>query len=209
MNIQSLIKPFERKNPSEWLDDLSLRELYEETSGPYGSPDPVECYILYELAKNTNGHCLEFGSWKGRSASFITQGIHDSKNRNRRLFAIDWFLGDETGGANPDKNEMIATLKVFDLYQYVVIKHANMLEIDYSGLDNVSLVFYDSDHNTNPTVNTLTKIHPCLNKDAIIIIHDASWVTTIAAIGQLSNLYEYIEMLDVWEGLAILRKKEI
>jgi hypothetical protein len=75
--------------------------------------------------------------------------------------------------------------------------------------ENIDLVFYDADHNTEPTVNLLTKIHPKLNKNCKVAIHDAGWEMTQDAIKQLAPLYKQIEYYNVWEGFALLQRKNI
>ena len=55
-------KKFNRRNPSRWLGNPVLEDLYDYTCGPFNSPDPVECFILYEIAKNCNYDIIEFGS---------------------------------------------------------------------------------------------------------------------------------------------------
>jgi predicted O-methyltransferase YrrM len=202
-------KDFTKQNDSNWLDDPYLKNIWDGTTGPSNSPDPVECFVLYNLAKNTQGNCLEIGSWKGRSSCFISKGISDSlpATNNRKLYCIDWFMGDNTGGAYPNKNEMIQSLTNFNLLSLVEIIDEDMLKIDYARFANIDLVFYDSDHSTIATVLTLSKIHSVLNSDAYVVMHDASWDSTKDAISQLSQYYHHLITLPVWEGLAILRKK--
>lgn len=198
-----------QRNPSSWLSNPELKNIWDNTSGPFNSPDPVECFILYTLAKNCSGNCLEFGSWKGRSSCFIAKGIHDSEMPDRKLHCVDWFKGDKTGGHDPDKQEMINSLTRFDLLKYVDIIDDDMLQIDYDQFSNIDLVFYDSDHHTGPTVQVLSKIRPKLNKQCPVIVHDAKWPLAANAVQKLSDLcmYDHLITLPVWEGLAILRKK--
>ena len=84
----------------------------------------------------------------------------------------------------------------------------NMLTVDWSIAQDVSLVFYDADHNTNPTVEVLTKLHPFLVKDARVVLHDAGWSMSIAAAEELiqSGLYRPAVFIKVWQGLSILQK---
>lgn len=189
---------YETKNPPDWLKG-DLHTMYVGTEGACGSPDPFECYLLHELAKQTEGNALEFGSWRGRSSCFIASGLKNT------LYCVDHFKGDTTGGIDPDKQKMIQTLQKFKINN-VVLYDTDMFNFDNYEFENVDFVFYDSDHNTEPTVNLLTKIHPRLNEGCIVAIHDAGWDMTQRAIERLSDLYTQIEYYNVWEGFAILRK---
>ncbi|HSI14929.1 MAG TPA: class I SAM-dependent methyltransferase [Chthoniobacter sp.] len=189
---------------SNWLTDPRQKELYEGTQGPSNSPDPFECWILRQLAMDSNGRVLEIGSWRGRSACFIADGLQ--KIGGQPPICVDWFQGDNTGGMQPDKAEMESVLKKFGL-QANIIDH-DMLTMDWSIAKDVSLVFYDADHSTKPTVDVLTKLHPFLAKDARIVLHDAGWSMTIAAAEELihSGLYRPAVFIKVWQGLSILQK---
>lgn len=176
-----------------------LREIYDRTEGACESPDEYECYLLHTLARQTKGNILEIGTWRGRSASFLAEAIKDT---DRELYLVEWFKGDNTGGSNPNKEIMEKILKE---YKYTLFDE-NMLNLDYSQMKNIDLVFYDSDHNTEPTTQTLTKIHPHLNKNAILCIHDANWEMTQKAIKNIEHLYRLMYTVNVWEGFCILKK---
>jgi len=203
--------PVLKRNPASWLKDPALIEMYTGTEGAHNSPDPVECWMLYNLAKLAPNNVLEIGSWRGRSSAFLAKGIKDSKddhtNKERRLACLDWFVGDKTGGASPDKFIMLRSLIKFDVNAFVDIYDQNMLEFDFAGkTQNVDLVFYDADHNTEPTKAVLNAIHPVLNPGCIVTMHDANWNMTRKAIYDLSEKYKHIGTLNVWEGFAILAK---
>ena len=199
---------FSKKNKATWIPDEDIREIYLKTKGPHASPDPVECWILYNLSLLSEGNILEIGSWQGRSACFLGTGIKNS-NPARKLTCVDWFLGDNTGGKSPDKVAMINSVNGFGLNDIITIHDANMLEIDYSKIiDNVDLVFYDSDHNTEPTIKVLSAIHPYLNKNCILTIHDANWGMTRNAIKGVEDKYTHLKTLPVWEGFALLMRKD-
>ena len=84
-----------------------------------------------------------------------------------------------------------------------------MLEVDYSKIiENVDLVFYDSDHNTEPTIKVLSAIHKHLNKNCIVAMHDANWGMTRNAIKGVEDKYTHLKTLPVWEGFALLIKKD-
>jgi predicted O-methyltransferase YrrM len=197
--------PFEVKNPSSWLND-HLKAIYDATTGPHRSPDPVECFILYTLSKNSRGNVLELGSWKGRSSCFLAQGIKESGLPDRQLHCVDWFKGDNTGGQSPDLDAMKKSIDSFDLGKYIAIHNSDMLTFDYQPLSNIDLVFYDSDHNTKPTTSALNRICPQLNQGAIVCIHDASWKMTKDAIENVKNIFEHMITINVWCGFAILKK---
>lgn len=201
---------YNRTNPPRWLNDTTLEDLYEYTRGPFNSPDPVECFVLYQLAKNCDNDILEVGSWRGRTSCFLAQGIKDSSNPDRKLHCIDWFKGDNTGGADPNYDDMLRSLKFFDLDKHTTIYSEDMLVFNYTEFfqtNKVDLVFYDSDHSTDPTVATLARIHEHINSDSILCMHDAKWEISRNAISRLSNLYKELVLLNVWEGISILCKK--
>jgi predicted O-methyltransferase YrrM len=200
---------FNQRNNFDWFKESSLKDLYLGTTGPHKSPDPVECWILYNLAKNTKGNIFEVGSWKGRSSAFLASGIVDSgKSSNRHLYCLDWFKGDNTGGADPNKLEMEASLNKFGLTSLVTIFDEDMLKFDYaSKISNIDLMFYDSDHRTEPTVKVLTEVHPMLNDNCILAMHDAGWGMTKRAIDSISDKFIHLKTIPVWEGFALLIKK--
>ena len=196
---------YQQKNPSSWLNE-ELKHIYDNTIGPHCSPDPVECFVLYTLAKNSTGNILEIGSWRGRSSCFLAYGISKSGLSNRHLYCIDWFKGDSTGGENPDINIMKKSILSFNSESLVSIYNHDMLTFDYNSLSNIDLVFYDSDHNTKPTTEVLQKIYNILNYGAIVCLHDASWKMSQDAINNVNSLYKHITTLQVWEGFALLQK---
>lgn len=203
--------PVLQRNPATWLKSKDLIETYIGTEGAHNSPDPVECWMLYNLAKLAPNNILEIGSWRGRSSVFLAKGIKDSKdlhtNKERRLSCLDWFIGDKTGGASPDKFVMLKSLVKFDVASLVDVYDHNMLEFDFEGrLKNIDLVFYDADHNTAPTQAVLNAIHPILNPGCIVTMHDANWAMTKEAIGNVSDKYRHVGTLNVWEGFAMLIK---
>ena len=189
---------YEKKNSPDILEP-KLKEMYINTEGACESPDPYECYILNKLAKEAKGNAIEFGSWRGRSSCFIASGLKGT------LYCVDHFKGDSTGGVDPNKEKMIESLNKFNI-KNVVIYDTDMFS-DYE-FENIDVVFYDADHNTEPTVKLLTKIHPKLNKGCKVAIHDAGWDMTQQAIKDLESLYTLKEFHDVWEGFAILEKKD-
>jgi hypothetical protein len=65
---------YEQKNQPDILPE-DLKEIYINTEGACGSPDPFECYMLNKLAKEVKGNAIEFGSWRGRSSCFIAKGL--------------------------------------------------------------------------------------------------------------------------------------
>ena len=200
---------FSKRNKPDWITDESIRSMYTGTTGPHASPDPVECWTLYNLSLLSKRNILEIGSWKGRSSCFLAKGIQDSGDvSTRRLYCLDWFKGDDTGGANPNKSAMEESLAKFKLTDIVTIYDEDMLEFDFeSKVKDIDLVFYDSDHRTEPTIKVLSKLHSILNTGCIVAIHDASWGMTVNAIRGLSDKYEHIKTLPVWEGFGVLIKK--
>ena len=199
---------YSKVNKSEWLKDEELISMYDQTTGPHKSPDPVECWILYNLAKLSDGNIFEVGSWKGRSSSFMAKGIVDSgMSSNRRLYCLDWFQGDKTCGSDPDRSAMEDSLNKFGLTSLVTIYDENMLEFDYSKLSNIGLMFYDADHNTEPTVSVLNKVHPYLNETCILAAHDANWGMTADALRKVEDKFKKLKTLQVWQGFALLIKK--
>lgn len=200
---------FAKRNRPDWITDAAIRDIYTGTTGPHASPDPVECWALYKMATLAKGNIFEIGSWKGRSSCFLAQGIKDSGDvSTRKLSCLDWFKGDSTGGANPNRDDMEASLNKFGLTDIVTIYDQNMLEFDFeSHVSNVDLMFYDSDHRTEPTVEVLSKLHPLINDKCVVAVHDASWGMTVSAIRKLSDKYEHIKTLPVWEGFGVLVKK--
>lgn len=201
---------YNRTNPPRWLNDPALEDLYEYTRGPFNSPDPVECFVLYELAKNCNHDILEIGSWRGRTSCFLAQGIKDSTNPNRRLHCIDWFKGDNTGGADPNYEDMFRSLCFFSLDKYTSIYSEDMLTFNYNRLFQsvlIDFVFYDSDHSVDPTVATLARVHDSIEDDSIVCMHDSKWESSRSAIKRLEHLYSEYVTLNVWEGTTILCKK--
>lgn len=176
-----------------------LREIYDRTQGACESPDEYECYTLHEIAKQTKGNILEIGTWRGRSASFLAEAIKDT---DRELYLVEWFSGDNTGGEKPDRGIMEEALKE---YKYKLFDE-DMLKVDYSQMKNIDMVFYDSDHETEPTTQTLSRIHAHLNPNAIVCIHDANWEMTQKAIKNVEHLYRLMYTINVWEGFCILKK---
>lgn len=197
------MKPYARENPVEWLPYAWQREMYQNTTGPYGSPDPVECWLLHGIAHKCSGNVLELGSWRGRSACFIGHAL----TQHRHLYCVDHFKGDSTGGKDPSKEAMEQVIARYGLEQTVIIVEADMLTLDFSQFEDVGMVFYDSDHSTEPTVQVLTKLAKHINSDALIAIHDADFPTTQSAIAQLGNLYEVREYYPVWHGFSVLALK--
>lgn len=200
---------FVRRNPPAWIADDNLRNIYVNTIGPWGSPDPVECWILYKLATLSKGNLLEIGSWRGRSSCFLAQGIKDSEGAfTRKLTCVDWFNGDATGGINPSKEVMIQSLDKFGLTKLVTIFDQDMLKFDFeANTSDIDLVFYDADHQTQPTTTVLKNMHPFLNEKCMVVLHDANWPMTIRAIRAVSAQYMHIKTLPVWEGLGVLVRK--
>lgn len=198
---------FDRINPLSWFDNSILQKIYENTTGPFNSPDPVECFILYQLSKNSKYDVLEIGSWKGRSSCFLCQGIKDSHNTKRKVNCIDWFKGDNTGGADPSYEEMVRSLSLLELEAYANIYIEDMLFFNYEKLPKIDLVFYDSDHLTCSIVMFLSSIYEFLDDDCLICIHDAEWVSSRNAIDTLTNLYQELILFKIWEGFSILCKK--
>lgn len=201
---------YNRTNPPRWLDNAQLEDLYEYTRGPFNSPDPVECFVLYQLAKHSTKDILEIGSWRGRTSCFLAQGIADSDDPYRILHCIDWFKGDNTGGGDPNYQDMVRSLKFFDLYKYTNIYSEDMLVFDYETLMSsrqIDFVFYDADHSTDPTVAVLARIHKLLSLDAVVCMHDAKWDISRQAIARVEHLYTEQILLDIWEGTSILCKK--
>lgn len=192
-------KPFERSNHSSWLESDRLREIHDGTEGPYGSPDPVECFMLHSLALRCPGEIVEFGSWRGRSACFLAES-------GKLVQCVDSFNGDNTGGANPDRASMEAALRKFGLRERVTIHAIDMLEMDVSLLGYPSLVFYDADHGTEPTTTMLRRLHPILHPLAVIAVHDADFETTKDALRDISDIYDST-IIPVWQGMAILTKQ--
>lgn len=197
------MKPYARENPPEWLPFVWQRDMYENTSGPYGSPDPVECWLLHKLATECVGNALEIGSWRGRSACFIGYAL----SPHRHLYCVDHFQGDETGGKYPSKAAMQEAIARFGLENSVTIVEADMRSIDFAQFENIGMVFYDSDHSTEPTVEVLTKLAKHINSDALVAVHDADFPSTQAALAQLGGLYETRNYFPVWHGFAVLSLK--
>jgi len=200
---------YNRRNPFQWLENSELQHIYNYTTGPFGSPDPVECFLLYEIAKNCTGDILEFGSWKGRSSCFLAKGIADSNNSSRHLYCIDWFQGDDTGGAGAAYEDMIRSVQFFNLTKYVTVYNEDMLTIDYNKLlcdKKIDMVFYDSDHSPSPTVSILSSIANLIQSDSIICMHDSMHSMPRQAIARLNKFYKELIMLNVWEGFSILQK---
>lgn len=223
-----LVRPFQKNNHATWLHE-SLQPLHRGTEGACGSPDPFECQMLWQNALKCKGNVIEIGSWRGRSTCFLAKGVKDSQLPNRKVYAIDWFQGDDTGGKNPDQAELRKSLKKFDLDEYVEVIDHDMLTFDYSTIDNVDLVFYDSNHKKEPTVEALTKLHPYINDRCKIFLHDAIFDVstfakenrrlgykkfkdnqegTVEAINELEDagLFEHIVTFWCWEGFGLLMK---
>lgn len=200
---------FVKKNKPSWITDINLSNMYTATVGPWESPDPVECWALYKLASLTKGNILEIGSWRGRSACFLAQGIKDSGGAStRKLICLDWFKGDSTGGNDPSKEIMIESLNKFKVADLVTIFDHDMLKFDFkSNINDIDLVFYDADHRTRPTATVLKNIHSLINDKCIVAVHDASWGMSVKAIKEVSAEYTHIKTLPVWEGFALLIKK--
>lgn len=183
-----------------WLNTSDLRLLEARTLGPHGSPDPFELWLLMKLAEDAKHGILEIGTWQGRSACFL------AKNAQVPLVCVDHFKGDETGGAGAS---LRATVETFRRHHVTaVVTEGDMLTFDWSSMRAPDLVFYDADHDTGPTVATLTALHPHLVDHARVVIHDADFPTSCPAIARLisSGLYRLVTTLNIWEGLAILQK---
>lgn len=106
----------------------------------------------------------------------------------------------------PDLVQMKKSVNFFGLDSCLTIHNSNMLDFDYQSISNIDLVFYDSDHKTEPTTNALKRIHQSLNDGAIVCMHDASWDMSKNAISNVSNMFKHIITLNVWCGFAILKK---
>lgn len=195
---------FREQNGADCLPDGALREMYLATEGPHGSPDPLECLMLHWLAKSCGGNAVEFGSWRGRSACFIASGL----DHGCKLYAVDHFAGDETGGAGACEHSMRESLLRFDLDEKVEIISEDMNKVDVSRFRDVGMVFYDSDHNRYPTVKTLTRMFDVIKPGAVVAIHDANWQSSVEAIKELSAIYENHGTIPVWHGFCILRKPD-
>jgi predicted O-methyltransferase YrrM len=197
------MKAYGTRNPLEWLDGR-LRELYAGTEGPHGSPDPVECYLLWHAAAAAGGDVLEIGSWRGRSSCFLADAVRQS---GRKAYCLDWWQGDHTGGAFPDREAMEKSLASFGLSDAVVIMDGDSRTFDYTGVGPFSMVFYDADHGTEPTVQSILNAKPVIAVGAEVWLHDAGWQTSQRAIDQLCNHgFERSQYFNVWEGLAVIRR---
>ena len=198
------MKAYAQRNPVQWLDSERLREIYTRTEGPYGSPDPVECYLLWLAAGQANGNVLEIGSWRGRSTCFLADAAGKVGNM---VYSLDWWKGDNTGGANPDRCAAEASLEDFRLAGDVTILDGDSRSFDYESHGPFAMVFYDADHGTEPTVASILKAKPAIKLGAEVWLHDAGWATSQAAIDTLcKHGFARASYYNVWEGLAVIRK---
>jgi predicted O-methyltransferase YrrM len=187
-----------------WLANMPrLSEIYQATEGPYGSPDPFECWMLYSLALCSNGPVVEIGSWRGRSSCFLAEALNP---RGLEPICIDWFQGDTTGGAGAYKGSMQDALNRLALRAKII--DIDMHEMDWSTIKGCDLVFYDSDHQAEPTVSVIGAMHEHLANDAIVVLHDADWPMTRSAVEQLTTCGKFRQaaFIEIWCGLQILQK---
>lgn len=194
---------YERRNPASWLCGGRLEHLHRNTEGPYESPDPMECWMLYRLARAARGNALELGSWRGRSSCFIVEGLRDGAGG--LLTCVDHFLGDGTGGEGADKQAFMDAIGKAG--HEIELIDRDMLGIDWGRVvRNVDFVFYDAVHEMEPAAIVLERLHPHLNEGCVVAMHDSSFAGSIGAIGRLHGLYEVVVDLPVWEGFAILKR---
>jgi len=197
------MKEYSRRNPADWLEGRLL-ELYQGTEGPHGSPDPVECFLLWQAAAAAGGDVLEIGSWRGRSACFLADAAGGA---GHRVYCLDWFRGDDTGGAHPDRSVMEAALEEFRLSGDVVIMEGDSRAFDYAGVGPFAMVFYDGDHAESATFESIMNAKPAMTLGAEVWIHDADWPSSRQAIERLCGEgFERVKHFDVWEGLAVIRR---
>lgn len=193
-------RPDEITQAWEALVGCRLKRIYESTAGPHGSPDPVECLVLYLLACESQGHIVESGCWRARSTCFLAAS-------GKRVISVDWFKGDTTGGDGADKQQAETTLAALGLNAEII--EQDLFAADWPGIArDAGMLFYDADHNVDPILHVLRAAIPAMRDRAIIVVHDAYWQESQAALAVLLNegLIEKRYTLPVWEGLGIYQK---
>lgn len=195
--------PPERRTTS-WSTDHDFLYDYTHTEGPHGSPDPFECWFLEALARDAK-QVLEVGTWKGRSAVFLSRGLPNGGC----LTCVDWFQGDSTGGGGASYEGTLETFRKLGVRARLLSQ--DMLTTDWLALfpnRDVDLVFYDSDHRSQPQTACLRALHPVLVPHCRVVIHDAKFPEVIESMDQLcrDGLYRRAVFVDVWEGLEVLQK---
>ncbi len=160
-------------------------EIRSLSEGPYDTPHLHECVLLWRLAAAVMpGRCIvEIGSWRGRSACVMADASMDGV----QVIAVDHFKGDETGGADPNKGIMLATISKLGLNSKIITIDSDARTVEWTRIlpCKPGLVFYDADHKTEPTVEILSRLLP-LAKGGVLVIHDSNWEMTRKAIIRLT-----------------------
>jgi predicted O-methyltransferase YrrM len=115
------------------------------------------------------GHdVLEIGTWKGRSAVLMAQVA-------RRVVCVDHFTGDKYTGRGWFLPECIANLEKFNVRGKVVLMvgaYADVLPLLHIG--RFGMVYYDADHDYEPTRAALAQIVAQARPYTRIAVHDYS-----------------------------------
>lgn len=169
----------------------------------YNSPQFGENWFDYEdvyrlMVENCkeDGHLVEIGSWRGRSASFL---IVEAKNKSPkiRIDLVDHFMGSpEHAGISQDflLSEIIKNLSQLESLYNIVKKPSleAVKEYDDNSLDGV---FIDGNHEYENVKADILAWIPKVKNGGILAGHDycAGWPSVIQAVKDTIDDFKIIK----------------
>ena len=160
------------------MNKPKIKKLIESTSKIEGWLSPQEGVFLFRLANTLpfNAVVVEIGSWKGKSAIWLSSGLTDKQKA--RLYAIDPHIGSPE---KTDEYEKIDTFQEFKnnikragLEKYVspIREKAGSAAPNFN--KRIDLLFIDGSHTYTAAKEDFTKWSGKLKKDGWVVLHDAT-----------------------------------
>jgi len=126
---------------------------------------------LYGLAKSleANSLILEIGSFKGRSANFLLQGMKSTS----KLYCVDTWLEPVAGQVSTDNfHTFKKNTKYFERSIVVLRGRSNSKEVLERIPQGIDLLFVDAGHAFDEVFNDLMNYLPKVNQNGIVAMHD-------------------------------------
>ena len=176
--------PFVPKNLSH-TQSIVDRMIESIDTGPGTIWNPMShFYNLYELAfglhnnPETEGHIVEFGSYRGASACVMGQAIKDSRTHDSTLFAVDPYNKEHSGitdYAYIVARENYYRLKLTDYICPIICTCLTFLK--FWDLP-VRLAYLDAGHKYEDTKKEIASILPYIVTDGWLVCDDYADIMT-------------------------------
>lgn len=151
-----------------------------------------------------NGHIVEVGSWKGKSASYLAVEIHNS-GKKIRLDCVDTWLG----STEHQNDEYVKSDTLYNLFLTNIepVKHIiNPVRMDSCEAyklyqdESIDAIFIDAAHDYDSVKKDIVRWLNKVKRGGILAGHDYTtyWPGVVAAVNEILGKSNILEKNQCW-----------